>query len=77
VLSLLLDAYSLLVFIAVILSWVQVAPDNPLRKATDVAVEPVLEQIRKVLPATGGFDFSPLVLLLGLRFLRSLLMGGI
>lgn len=76
VFALLFDAYSLLVLLAVILSWVQVAPDNPVRKVTDVAVEPVLDQIRKLLPAMGGMDFSPLVLLLGLRYLRSLLFGG-
>ena len=68
--GLLLDVYSLLVLAAVVLSWVQVAPDNPLRRITDVAVEPVLNQIRRVLPAMGGLDLSPFVLLLGLRFLR-------
>ncbi len=75
-LSLLFDLYSLLVLAAVILSWVQVEPDNPIRKVTDTLVEPVLEQIRRVMPALGGLDLSPIVLLLGLRLLRSLLLGG-
>jgi YggT family protein len=34
--------------------------------------EPVLAPIRKVLPPMGGIDFSPLVLLIGLRVLTSL-----
>ena len=71
-LGLLIDAYSLLVVLAVILSWIQVGQDNPIRRVTDVTVEPVLAQIRRVLPALGGLDFSPLVLLFGLRFLRGL-----
>ena len=71
-LGLLIDVYSLLVVVAVILSWIQVGEDNPLRRVTNVTVEPVLAPIRKVLPALGGFDFSPLLLLFGLRFLRGM-----
>ena len=71
-LGLLIDVYSLLVLVAVILSWIQVGEDNPLRRVTDVTVEPVLAPIREVLPALGGFDFSPLLLLFGLRFLRGM-----
>jgi len=73
VLALLLDAYSLLVLVTVILSWIQVSPDNPIRRVTDRVVEPVLVAIRKVLPTLGGLDFSPWVLLIGLRLLRRLL----
>ncbi len=69
-LGLLIDVYSLLVLAAVILSWFRVGESNPIRRVTDVTVEPVLALIRRVLPAMGGFDFSPLVLLFGLRFVR-------
>ena len=72
-LGLLIDVYSLLVLLAVIFSWIQVGEGNPIRRVTDVTVEPVLARIRKVLPAMGGLDFSPLVLLFGLRFLRGIL----
>ena len=34
---------------------------------------PVLGPIRRVLPQVGGLDFSPLVLLIALQFLRRLL----
>lgn len=71
------DLYSLLVLVAVVLSWTRVAPDNPIRKITDATVEPALQVIRRVVPAIGGLDLSPLVLLLGLRVLRSLLLGGL
>ena len=72
--GLLIDGYSLLVLAAVILSWVEVSPSNPIKKVTDVAVEPVLAQIRKVLPDMGGIDFSPWLLLIGLRLLQRLLL---
>jgi len=32
-------------------------------------LEPVLGPIRRVLPATGAIDFSPLVLIIGLQIL--------
>jgi YggT family protein len=74
-LLLVLDGYTLVVFVAVILSWVRLEPDNPLLRITNTLTEPVLSRIRRVLPAFGGFDLSAMVLLLGLRLLRRLLGG--
>ncbi|GMQ77841.1 MAG: hypothetical protein BMS9Abin02_0332 [Anaerolineae bacterium] len=37
--------------------------------------EPLLAPIRRLLPSSGGADFSPLVLLLGIWLLRVLLLG--
>ena len=75
-LLLLINAYSVLVLVAVVLSWIRVAPDNPVKRVTDVAVEPVLTRIRKVLPDIGGIDFSPWLLLIGLHLLKRLLLRG-
>jgi YggT family protein len=73
VLSLLLDAYTMVVFLAVVLSWFRLSPENPVVRLARALTEPVLEPIRKILPSAGGLDFSPLVLLLGLQLLRRLL----
>ena len=35
--------------------------------------EPVLAPIRRVLPSMGGFDFSPVILIIGLMFLERLI----
>jgi YggT family protein len=70
-----LDLYSLVVFVAVILSWVRLSPDHPLSRFVERATEPVLARIRGVLPAFGGMDFSPMILLFGLRMVRRLLIG--
>ena len=69
-LALLIDGYSMVVFAAVVLSWLRLSPDNPIVRVVGALTEPVLGAIRKVLPAAGGFDFSPMVLLLGLQLLR-------
>ena len=72
-LVLLIDLYSLIVLGAVIVSWVQLPPTHPVATFLGVMTEPLLAPIRRVLPPMGGLDFSSLVLLFGLRFLRELL----
>ena len=71
----LFDLYSLVILAAVVLSWVRLPPDNPIVRVTNALTEPLLAPIRRVLPEMGGFDLSPLVLLLLLRLVRSLLLG--
>lgn len=46
--------------------------DDSLRKLT----EPVLRPIRRALPDFGGLDISPVVLILGLIFLRDVVIWG-
>jgi YggT family protein len=74
-LALLLDAYSLVVLAAVILSWVRLSEDHPLVRITTALTEPLLAPLRRVLPSVGGLDLSPMLLLMGLRFVRRLLPG--
>ncbi|MEL6280498.1 MAG: YggT family protein [Pseudomonadota bacterium] len=38
-------------------------------------LDPLLAPIRRILPPTGGLDFSPLVLLIGLQLLQTLLVN--
>ena len=70
-----LDLYSLVVFVSVILSWVRLSPDHPVVRFTEKLTEPVLGRIRGVLPAFGGMDLSPMILLFGLRMVRRLLVS--
>ena len=63
----------LLVFISVILSYFM-DPYHPIRRGVDNIVEPLLSPIRRVVPAVGMLDFSPLVLILLIQLLKSLLV---
>ena len=72
----LLDIYSFIVFGAVIASWVQLPPDNPIANFLHAMTEPLLGPIRSVLPDMAGLDFSPLVLLFGVRMLRGILLSA-
>lgn len=72
-LIMLLDLYSLVLLASVVLSWVQVSDDNPFVKIVRQLTEPVLEPVRKIVPPVGGFDLSPLIVILGLNLLKALL----
>ncbi len=69
----LVDVYSFVLLIAVILSWLPVNRRHPLIAILHGVTEPVLAPIRRVLPPMGGLDLSPMVLLIALQFLKRLL----
>lgn len=75
-LLLVIDGYSLVVLVAVILSWVQLSPDHPLLRITNTLTEPVLGRLRRVLPPFGGMDLSPMLLLFALRMVRRVLLSA-
>ena len=57
------NVLTILIFVWVIASWI-LAPMHPVREALDRVVEPLLAPIRRMLPATGPVDFSPMVLII-------------
>lgn len=69
----LIDIYSLVLLGSVILSWVRLPEDNPIVRIVHQLTEPVLSRVRSILPAAAGFDFSPMVVMIGLQLLKSLL----
>lgn len=68
-----IDLYSLVLFVAVILSWVNLDRDNPVLRFVTALTEPVLAPVRRLLPPMAGFDLSPLVVFIGLRLLQRLI----
>ena len=67
----LIDYYSVVVIVAVILSWLQLPPSNQVVRITRMLTEPALAPIRRLVPSAGGIDFSPLILLVLLQILKS------
>lgn len=65
---------SLLIIVHVILSYFM-SPYHPIRETIDRLVEPMLAPIRQVLPKMGPFDFSPLVLLIGVQILSGVIIN--
>jgi YggT family protein len=61
-----------------VLSWVSPDPYNPIVRFIHNVTEPVLYQIRKRLPMMyGGIDFSPIVVILIIIFLRIFLVDSL
>ena len=59
----------------VLMSWIDPRFEKPLGQFLYSLTEPFLAPIRKVLPQTGQFDFSPLVLLVGLGLLMRMTLA--
>jgi YggT family protein len=62
-----------IIIVDVILSYF-LRPDNVVRSTLDKIVEPMLRPIRKIIPSLGGFDFSPVILILVLWGIEKLLL---
>lgn len=48
---------------------------NSIWHALNLILDPFLKPIRRILPDTGMIDFSPIVLIIGLRIIMMLLAG--
>lgn len=70
----LLDAYLLVLLARVLLSWVSIDPGNPVVHFVRNVTEPVLGPIRSIIGVWGGMDFSPIVAVLLISFLRRMVM---
>ena len=67
--------YNWIVIVAVLITWVNPDPFNPIVRFLRGVTQPVFEWVRARLPfvVMGMMDLSPLVLLLALQFLRMFL----
>ncbi|MFO7838792.1 MAG: YggT family protein [Desulfosalsimonadaceae bacterium] len=66
-----LTVFMWIVIAQAILSWVNPDPFNPIVRFINQVTEPVLSQIRRRIPsAVGGIDFSPIIVLLAVVFLK-------
>lgn len=68
----LIELYTIVVFVAIVVSWVGLPPSNPIAQLAHALTEPVLAPIRRLVPPVAGLDFSPMILLIGLQLLQRL-----
>jgi YggT family protein len=76
-LDILLTIYMYIIIARAIISWVNPDPYNPIVKFLCQVTEPVLYRVRRVLPAMGGVDLSPLLVLLVIIFLQKFVVGSL
>jgi YggT family protein len=77
VLDIILTIYMYIIIARAVISWVNPDPYNPIVSILYRTTEPVLFQIRKRLPAMGGLDLSPLIVLLAIFFLQKFAVASI
>lgn len=75
--ALTLWTYTILIFVYVILSWLAQASYSPIAMLIGHIVEPVLRPARRLLPMMGGFDLSPLIVLVLMQAASILLITSI
>lgn len=76
--DLLLRLLTILIFVRVIASWIRVSPYHPtwgpILRFIYQATDPIMEPVRRLIPPMGGLDWSPLIVLFGLNFLRNIIV---
>jgi YggT family protein len=81
----LVNLYEWVVIIYIIIGWLTqfgvINGYNPfvrsLQQAMSIVIEPLLKPIRRMMPNTGGLDFSPIVLMLGCLFTRAVIIENL
>lgn len=64
-----------IILIQVIISWVNPGAYNPITVLLYQLSEPILKPARRLIPSAGGFDFSPMIVLIGMQLLIILLVS--
>ena len=79
VLDTILWLYLVVVIVSALLSWVNPDPYNPIVRILRNLTEPVFYRVRKLLPFTniGGIDFTPILVILVIYFLRNFLVKSL
>ncbi len=70
-----LTIYMWIIIARAVISWVNPDPYNPIVRFLHAATEPVLTRIQRIVPVFfGGFDFSPIIVLLIIIFADSFIV---
>lgn len=72
--QLLSGGLTLIIFADIIVSYF-LSPYHPVRRALDSIVQPMLTPIRRHMPPSGMFDFSPLVLIFAIWLVERILIS--
>ena len=78
VLDIILQAYTWALIINALLSWVNPDPYSPIVRFLHQITEPALRPIRRIIPFGNiGIDFTPMIAILIIVFLRRVLISSL
>jgi len=73
-----LTIYMWIIIARAVISWVSPDPYNPIVRFLNNVTEPVLYRVRRLIPVYfGGFDFSPILVLLAIIFIQKFLVKSL
>lgn len=79
ILGMLIDIYTLVVAVSVLLSWVRPDPSNPIVRFLMIMTEPAFRLARRLIPRSltyrTGIDFSPILVFILLIALDTFVIG--
>ena len=78
ILDIALTLYMFIIIGRAVISWVNPDPYNSIVRFLYATTEPVLYRIRRILPLSfGGFDFSPIILILAIYFFQQFVVDSL
>ncbi|MSP12636.1 MAG: YggT family protein [Chloroflexi bacterium] len=73
--TILFQILNLAILARVILSWVNINPDNPIIQVIYQITEPIMAPLRRYIPPIGMMDITPIVALLLLQLIENVLLS--
>ncbi len=65
-----LNVYIILVIASALMSWLPALQQHPVAQLVVSIVRPGLQQIQRRIPSIAGFDFSPVIVLVGIQLIK-------
>ena len=69
-----LNLFMFAIFVRIILSWISPGQYNPATAIIGTLTEPLLRPVRRIIPPMGGFDISPIFVIIGIGALSRVVM---
>ncbi len=75
IVNVMFEVYSFLIIAQVLMSWVPHDRYHPVFRFIEEVTEPVLRPFRRLIPAVGGIDFSPIIALMAVEIVRRVILS--
>lgn len=75
IVNVMFEVYSFLIIAQILMSWVPHDRNHPIFRFIEEVTEPVLSPFRRLIPAVGGIDFSPIIAIMALELARRIILS--
>ena len=75
IVNVMFEVYTFLIIAQVLMSWVPHDHYHPVFRFIEEVTEPVMRPFRRLIPAVGGIDFSPIIALMAIELVRRVILS--